>query len=233
MKDQPSEGDCKCYLLCGLFKILFAHFLCRCCCCCCCCKVSNSSNRENTTEYEIKDWADFCKNETIPIAQSDLNDMKQNYINSQYSHKFYCFQKPKKRCSHSQCFHYETIFWKGFMQHPVLYLLILNFDKAKKKYKKMNVSVLKQDNKVLTWEDEENKALDFIFKIMFEKTHRNNKDFRNIKDRLENKINNICLVIEGFPHEYRNDFKDEENFIIRTILSLRQYYKVPLIYSVR
>ena len=119
------------------------------------------------------------------------------------------------------------------MQHPVLYLLILNFDKAKKKYKKMNVSVLKQDNKVLTWEDEENKALDFIFKIMFEKTHRNNKDFRNIKDRLENKINNICLVIEGFPREYRNDFKDEENFIIRTILSLRQYYKVPLIYSVR
>ena len=97
----------------------------------------------------------------------------------------------------------------------------------------MNVSVLKQDNKVLTWEDEENKALDFIFKIMFEKTHRNNKDFRNIKDRLENKINNICLVIEGFPREYRNDFKDEENFIIRTILSLRQYYKVPLIYSVR
>ena len=68
---------------------------------------------------------------------------------------------------------------------------------------------------------------------MFEKTHRNNKDFRNIKDRLENKINNICLVIEGFPREYRNNFKDEENFIIRTILSLRQYYKVPLIYSVR
>ena len=229
IKRKLSEDNCECYLLCGLIKIFFGHFFCR----CCYCKISKNGKKKTGKTYEIEDWESFIKNETIPITLDDLNYMKQKYINYRYSHKHYCFQNPGKRCNHSQCFHYETINLKGLIQHPVLYLLVLNFDTANESCDQLNIEDLKHDSKSLTWKHENKKALEFIFKVMLEPTYSENQDYRNIEKSLEKKINNICLVIEDFPRKYRDNLEDNEKFILQTILTLHKYHKVPLIYNVR
>ena len=240
-----SEDNCECYMFCGLFKIFWGHFLCR----CCCCKVEEpevSMRKEGTTKHgDIKDgkdledcevwkvWEIFFKNETISITQNDLSYMRQKYIDYQYSHGNYCFKEPGQRCNRRQCFHHGTIDWKGLIQHPVLYLIELNFDETIEKCEKMNVINLKGKDDVLHWDFETQKYLEFVFKAALKPIFLENQDYKNIEKSLGEKINNICLVIHGFPREYKHHFKREEVYLLRAIMSLRKNCNVPLIYNVR
>ena len=240
-----SKDNCECYMVCGLFKIFFGYFLCR----CCCCKVEEpevSMGEEGTTNCrDIRDgedledsevwkvWSDFVENETIPITQDDLSYMKQKYINYEYSHKNYCFKKTGERCNRRQCYHHGTIDWKGLIKHPVLYLIELNFDKAIEKCAQMNVTNLKPKDG-LHWHFETKMYFEFVFKAALEPKFLENQDYKNIEESLGEKINNICLVIQDFPRECQHKNKHKEQiYLLRAIMSLRKNCNVPLIYNVR
>ena len=242
----PSSNDnCEYYMLCGLFKIFFGCFLCR----CCCCKVeepevsmgeegtakngdiNDGENLEDCEVWEV--WEDFLRNETIKITQDDLSYMRQKYINYQYSHGNYCFKKPGEKCNSRECFHHRTIDWKGLIQHPVLYFIELNFDNMTKKCAQMNVTNMKPRDDYLHWPFEAKKYIEFVFKAALEPIFSENQNYKNIEKSLGEKINNICLVINGFPSEYKHDFKKEEIYLLRTVISLRKNCEVPLIYNVR
>ena len=231
-------------MLYGLFKIFVGHVL----CCCCCCKVEKpkDSGKEGTSQSDDikiwknckdgdfwKDWESFLKNETIAITQNDLIYMRKKYINYQYSHRNYCFNGSGERCNRHQCFHHETIGWEGLIQHPVLYLIELNFDEAKNKCTLMNVTDLKPKDGDIERNFEAKKSLEFIFKAALEPTFAVNQDYKNIEKNLGKEINNICLVIRDFPHKYKGEFEEDEKFLLCTIMSLRVHFRVPLIYNVR
>ena len=218
-----SSSYCGCWLFCGLFKIICGYSFCR--CCCCCCKDSHDSNKKtNGRKYKIEDWKEFLNHETNPVAQSDLDYMTQMYIKYNYSHKHYCFKTPGKRCNCFQCIHYETMICKGVAQHPALYLLVVNFQRAGEKYEPKNSDY--ENNK-------EKKHLEFIFQARFERTSKNDEVYKNIEDTIKNKMENVCLVIQDFPDEFKNNFQDKEKFILEEILTMRLYFHVPLIYNVR
>lgn len=212
---------------CGSYRITFGHFFCR----CCCCKVSNGSQIKDEERYEIKDWNLFIEKEIIPINQFDLHDMRQKFMENRYDHKYYCFKNAGERCNHSQCFHYETIKWKGLLQHPVLYLLALNYDDTKESCKALREVIT--DTNHLTRLDNNDSPLEFIFKVIIKENVRESAEFQATKASLDMEINKICLVLENFPREYRSNFQDEEKFTLELILTLQQNYKVPLMYSVR
>ena len=200
VKSELSEDKCECCSLWDLFKIFIGYFLCR----CCCCKISHGSIKESTEKikYTTEDWEISINNETISITLDDLNCMKQKYINKQYSHKHHCFKKPGERRNRDQCFHHKTIKWKGLLQHPVLYLLALSFNKMKEKCNPWNVENLKKFNR---------NSPDFAFKVTPEPTYRRKKDYEPIFFSPEKKITNICLVMKDFPCQYRNTSEDKEN----------------------
>lgn len=150
--------------------------------------------------------------------------MTQMYIKYNYSHKHYCFKTPGKRCNCFQCIHYETMICKGVAQHPALYLLVVNFQRAGEKYEPKNSDY--ENNK-------EKKHLEFIFQARFERTSKNDEVYKNIEDTIKNKMENVCLVIQDFPDEFKNNFQDKEKFILEEILTMRLYFHVPLIYNVR
>ena len=206
------------FCLCRFFSIFFAHFLCR----CCCGRVSYV-NKVNVEEgYEIKNWKLFINKESIPITQDDLHNMRQKYINSCYDHKYYCFKNARERCNHLQCFHYETIKWKGLLQHPVLYLLVLNYDDTKENCKVMiTLRKLTTDNNHLNWLDNNDSPLEFIFKVITKEILRESTEFQAAKASFDNKINNICLVLENFPREYRSNFQEEEKFTLELITAAK------------
>ena len=227
---QLSSCDIVSHVFCEPYRIIFGYFSCR----WCCCKVSYGSQIKEEERYEIKDWNLFINKETIPITQVDLHDMRQKFIKSRYNHKYYCFKNAGERCNHSQCFHYETIKWKGLLQYPVLYLLVLNYGDTKESYKVMiALRKLITDNNHLNWLDSNDNPLEFIFKVILKENLQGSTEFEGTKGRLKNKINNICLVLEDFPREYSSNFQDEEKFTLELILRLQQYYKVPLMYRVR
>ena len=206
------SGCCECYMLCGLFKILFGYS------CCQCFKVSDGSEKktkENAKETAEK-WENLCSNEIIPIAQRDLDKMVKKYVRYRYSHKHYCFRKRGERCSH-----YKTTKWERLLQHPVLYLLKLNFAEAKK-----NIDVEKCQNNIMY-------PLEFIFQEGFQETNKKLKAFENIKESLASKTKNICLVIKNLPSGNYGDFQDEEKSLAEMILALHSFHDVPLIYNVR
>lgn len=220
-----SKDNCECWMPCGLSKIFFGHFLCR----CCCCKVKKPENSEK--DYDITDWEDFLKNESITITQNDLKSMRKKYINYHYSHRNYCFKKPRKGSNYPQCFHDETVDWKGLIQHPVLYLLALNFDEVNKIYWKMNAGKRKKRDSVIKWNVEELNPLEFVFKGVL--GPENNQYYQNIEKTISKKAENICLVIENFPRKYKKNFEEDEIYTLNIILALHQLHNVRLIYNVR
>ena len=206
------SGCCECYMLCGLFKILFGYS------CCQCFKVSDGSEKktkENAKETAEK-WENLCSNEIIPIAQRDLDKMVKKYVRYRYSHKHYCFRKRGERCSH-----YKTTKWERLLQHPVLYLLKLNFAEAKK-----NIDVEESQNKKMY-------PLKFIFQEGFQDKHKKLKVFENIEESLGSKTKKICLVIENVPRGNYGEFQDKEKSLAEMILQIHSFYDVPLIYNVR
>ena len=236
-----SKENCECYMVCGLFKIFWGYFLCHCCCCkveepevsmmANCIDISDGEDLEDSEVWKV--WSDFVENETIPITQDDLSYMKQKYINYEYSHKNYCFKKTGERCNRRQCYHHGTIDWKGLIQHPVLYLIELNFDKAIEKCAQMNVTNLKLKDG-LHWHFETKMYFEFVFKAALEPKFLENQDYKNIEESLGEKINNICLVIQDFPRECQHENKHKEQiYLLRAIMSLRKNCNVPLIYNVR
>ena len=230
MKDGLSEDNNRFYWFSVLLRILFGHLFCR----CCCCKVSYGSKIKVKQRYEIKDWNSFIDKETIPITQEDLHDMRQKYINHHYHHKHYCFKNAGERCNNSQCFHYETIMWKGLLHQPVLYLLIVNFDDAKEICKDITeAGELIGDKKKLNWFYNNDSPVVFPFKVIFKQNLRGSTEFQLTEDSLSNKVNNICLVIEDFPGEYISNFQDEEKLVLENILRLHHEYRFQLMYSVR
>lgn len=236
-----SKENCECYMVCGLFKIFLGYFLCHCCCCkveepevsmmANCIDISDGEDLEDSEVWKV--WSDFVENETIPITQDDLSYMKQKYINYEYSHKNYCFKKTGERCNRRQCYHHGTIDWKRLIQHPVLYLIELNFDKAIEKCAQMNVTNLKLKDG-LHWHFETKMYFEFVFKAALEPKFLENQDYKNIEESLGEKINNICLVIQDFPRECQHENKHKEQiYLLRAIMSLRKNWNVPLIYNVR
>lgn len=113
---------------------------------------------------------------------------------------------------------------KGVAQHPALYLLVVNFQRTGEKYEPKNSDY--ENNK-------EKKHLEFIFQARFERTSKNDEVYKNIEDTIKNKMENVCLVIQDFPDEFKNNFQDKEKFILEAILTMRLYFHVPLIYNVR
>ena len=94
------------------------------------------------------------------------------------------------------------------------------------------IRTLKTGNK--NWFYNENSPLDFIFKLIVnQNVQANYTELRYTEGSLDNRINNICLVLEDFPREYISNFQDEEKLILEKILTLHHSYKVPLMYSVR
>ena len=236
-----SKENCECYMVCGLFKIFWGYFLCHCCCCkveepevsmmANCIDISDGEDLEDSEVWKV--WSDFVENETIPITQDDLSYMKQKYINYEYSHKNYCFKKTGERCNRRQCYHHGTIDWKGLIQHPVLYLIELNFDKAIEKCAQMNVTNLKPKDG-LHWHFETKMYFEFVFKAALEPKFLENQDYKNIEESLGEKINNICLVIQDFPRECQHKNKHKEQiYLLCAIMSLRENCNVSLIYNVR
>ena len=236
-----SKDNCECYMVCGLFKIFWGYFLCHCCCCkveepevsmmANCIDISDGEDLEDSEVWKV--WSDFVENETIPITQDDLSYMKQKYINYEYSHKNYCFKKTGERCNRRQCYHHGTIDWKRLIQHPVLYLIELNFDKAIEKCAQMNVTNLKP-KVALHWHFETKMYFEFVFKAALEPKFLENQDYKNIEESLGEKINNICLIIQDFPRECQHKNKHKEQiYLLRAIMSLRKNWNVPLIYNVR
>ena len=215
--------------LCRFFRILLAHFPRY----GCCCKVYYISNRKIEKRYEINNWNLFINNKFIPITQDDLHEMREKYINSCYHHKHYCFKNAGEKCNHLRCIHYENTKWKGLVKHPVLHLLVLNFDVAKEICK--DVIAVKElniyNNK--NWFYDDDSPLDFIFKVIVNQVVKTSTGLKYTKNSLDNRINNICLVLEDFPREYTTNFQDEEKFILEKILRLHHNYKVPLMYHVR
>ena len=132
-----------------------------------------------------------------------------------------------------RCIHYENTKWKGLVKHPVLYLLVLNFDVAKEICK--DVIAVKElniyNNK--NWFYDDDSPLDFIFKVIVNQVVKTSTGLKYTKNSLDNRINNICLVLQDFPREYTTNFQDEEKFILEKILRLHHNYKVPLMYHVR
>ena len=228
MEDLTSVGDNRSYQLHRFFRILIAHFFCR----CCCYKISYGNNVKVEERYENKDWNLFINKETIPISQDDLHGMRQRYMNSCYDHKYYCFKNVRERCNHSQCFHYETIKLKGLLKHPVLYLLVLNFDDAKEICKEMlTIRALRMGNNNRCYN--EDISLEFIFKAAVKQIDQATTGFRYWKGHLGCRINNICLVLQNFPRDYISNFQDEEKLTLENILRLHHNYKFPLMYSIR
>ena len=212
---KSSESSCcKCYMLCGLFLIIFGHSCCQCCKVSDDCKTKPKENGKNKTTTEK--WENLSNNEVIQITQSDLNRMKKRYVNHCYSHKYYCFRKQGERCPH-----YKTTKWKKLIQHPVLYLLTLNFAEAKK-----NVDLEE-------WQKNEMYPLEFIFKEGFQDKYKKLKAFKDIEKDLANKTENICLVIKNLPSGNYEDFEDEEKSLAKMILNLHSFHDVPLMYNVR
>ena len=109
-------------------------------------KKKLKENGNNTAEK----WENLCSNEIISITQSDINKMVKKCTRYCYSHKHYCFRKQRERCSH-----YKTTKWERLLQHPVLYLLKLNFAEAKK-----NIDVGK-------WQNNKMYPIEFIFQEGF------------------------------------------------------------------
>ena len=69
------SGCCECYMLCGLFKILFGHS------CCQSYKVSDGSEKKKLKENgnnTAEKWENLCSNEIISITQRDINKMVKN-----------------------------------------------------------------------------------------------------------------------------------------------------------
>ena len=208
-----SESSCcKCYLLCGLFKIVFGHSCCQCCNVSDGCKKKSIENGKNTAEK----WENLSSNEMVQINQRDLNRMQKKYVHYRYSHKHYCIREPGQKCSH-----YKTTKWKRLVQYPVLYLLKLDFAKAKEK-----VDLGK-------YQDNEMYSLEFIFQEGSQGKQEKHMALENIKKSLGNKTKNICLVIKNLPSRNYEDFQDKEKSLAEILIKLHSFHDVPLIYKVR
>lgn len=113
-----------------------------------------------------------------------------------------------KKCNHLRCIHYENTKWKGLVKHPVLYLLVLNIDVTKEICK--DVIAVKElniyNNK--NWFYDDDSPLDFIFKVIVNQVVKTSTGLKYTKKSLDNRINNICLVLEDFPREYTTNFQD-------------------------
>ena len=81
-----------------------------------------------------------------------------------------------------------------------------------------------------------NDPLQFVFALVLSKDRKDDKAFEKIKNNLHKKLKNICLVAKNFPSEERNDFSEQEKFLLDSLYKLynpTKKYRIQLIYNVR
>ena len=226
-------GCCRYYLLCGLLKKFLGYFYC--CCYGCCTRkkrkastVSNSSTLDDGIRQEtINDYIEFVNNKTRAITTSIFEVMKKNYGNYWYKHQHYCYKNGKK-CNPSECEHGTSQKCKGLFRNPMLYLLELDFNVSIKD------SLNKYEETDKTMEELKGKykrPLEFVFAVALSKSDKGRKAFQKIRDNVDEKIANVCIIATNFPNKNDRIFGDGEEMLLRSLFQLRK--EVQLIYNAR
>ena len=132
----------------------------------------------------------------------------------------------KDTTTSSKCIHYQNLKCKNMLIEPVLYPLILDFDKLLKSDLVMDPKKRKKDKEY---------ALKLAFQAVLEEVddYKFIKAYKNIQDSLVDKSKNICLVLKNFPNKYKYNFNEKEKFLLDAVLDLNQKYKIQLIYKLQ
>lgn len=124
-----------------------------------------------------------------------------------------------------------------FTEKPVLYLLELNFTELSNTMKeRLNEHKNKDRTMDYLFTKYRNDPLQFVSALVLSKDRKDDKAFEKIKSNLHKKLKNICLVAKNFPSEKRNDFSEQENFLLDSLYKLcnpEKKYRIQLIYNVR
>ena len=226
-------GCCRYYLLCGLLKIFLGHFYCWCYGSCTRKKrkVSTDSNCSSSDDGidqgTINNWIEFVNNKARIITTSVFEVMKKNYRNYWYKHQHYCYKNGKK-CNSFECEHGTSQKCKGLLRNPMLYLLELDFNVSIRdslnKYEKTDKTMGELIGKY-------KRPLEFVFALALSKHDKSRKAFQKIRDNVDEKIANVCIVATNFPYKNDRTFGDGEKMLLRSLFQLRK--EVQLIYNVR
>ena len=188
-------------------------------------------------KVDVKDlWAAFFS-KTVSITNQTFNDMKESYGKYNFAHRYYCYKTDGERCSHLDCKHKTLITMGGFLKHPTLYLIELDYLKLKV-YKKI-ISTAKSTRSGTGEEYLESDYLELIFLSVKEgATEKRNliqNAYEGIKNKLRYKVRYLCLVLVNFPETYEslNDLEQRENFLMAAVLKLYTEFDLQLIYKVR
>ena len=156
--------------------------------------------------------------------------MKTSYINNQFCHTYYCYQNNGGLSL--VCEHGSSVKLGGLLQHPVLYLIELDF----KRRKEYNTLMQKQLNRSSNYTELD--LLNFIFFSIMQGPNRRIYEDRNaydaIKSNLEHKIHYLCLVLENFPNQIEEDLQDADGiFLVEAVGRVWMEYDIQLVYKVR
>ena len=228
LKEKDGGGCCKYYLLCGLLKIFIGHFYCYCHGC-------RPQKKNDSNESIIQNRIDLVNNKSNRIASATLETMKKNYLNYRYDHRHYCY-KNGNNCNPSECWHYSYRKWKGLLKNPVLYLLELNFTELiNTMVERLNEHESEDQTMEHLIRKYRNNPLQFVFALVLSKNSKDVKAFEKIKNSLDKKLKNICIVAKNFPPKEKNDFTEQENFLLDSLYRLynpAKKYRIQLIYNV-
>lgn len=229
-KDQRNCITCKfCNCFCGMYCIWRGRLFCWCYRYCCCCY--------SRKKVDVKDpWAAFFS-KTVSITNQAFNDMKKSYGKYRYAHSYYCYKEDGERCPHSECKHKTLITMQGFLKHPTLYLIELDYLKLKE-YENI-ISTAKSTRSGTGAEYLEMDNLELIFLSVkegaTEKRDLIQNAYEGIKNELRYKVRYLCLVLVNFPenNESLNNSEQRENFLMDAVLLLYTEFDLQLIYKVR
>ena len=206
-----------CNFIYGIFSVYYAYFRCS-------CRSISIQNAER-----IEHWRELF-GRSVSITTANLSDMKTSYINNQFCHTYYCYQNNGGLSL--VCEHGSSVKLGGLLQHPVLYLIELDF----KRRKEYNTLMQTQLNRSSNYTELD--LLNFIFFSIMEGPNRRIYEDRNaydaIKSNLEHKIHYLCLVLENFPNQIDEDLQDADGiFLVEAVGRVWMEYDIQLVYKVR
>ena len=75
------------------------------------------------------------------------------------------------------------------------------------------------------------RPLEFVFAVALSKSDKGRKAFQKIRDNVDEKIANVCIIATNFPNKNDRIFGDGEEMLLRSLFQLRK--EVQLIYNAR
>ena len=253
IKIDDIEESQSCYLLCGMMKIFCAFFHCQCCCHIENVKEEHEEKFDlkswkkfigTITTISDEDLNDikkkyvryryshkhYCFSKGQFKESSDSQDKLESHEVDQpddstpLNEDNNLDNQSKDATISSECIHYQNLKFKKMFIEPVLYPLILDFNK-------LSESDLVVDPK--KWKKDKEYALKLAFQAVLEEVddYKFIKAYKNIQDNLVDRAKNICLVLKNFPNKFKYNFNEKEKLLLKAVLDLNQKYKIQLIYK--